>query len=338
MKGWKVDKPLNIQEKEIDETNILDNQVKVRITKALLTLSDVLRYNGELETEDVAIGSYGLGVVSETNINLFGLEKGSRVYVEPIRACKECYNCKNNQADKCSFFKIAAENFDGFLADFAAAPPENLFLLPDNVSDLDALFLEHISLAIAVIDKLDVQKGDYISVVGGNNFGCILAQLLIYYQAVPIVLTNDEEDYKIVKESGIYYTLGPDDSWQKEVSAITSGRMTNKVVYIADCDISPAKAFSLASQGAKLAYTGISYKNNQISFMQAVKKQLEIICINMGFGYTASSINLLTNKAINLSNLKLNNTYYSEVANTLENYNDDLLNDRKIYETVVEMI
>ena len=33
-----------------------------------------------------------------------------------------------------------------------------------------------------------VEKGDYVAIVGSDNYANVLAQLLIYYQAVPILL------------------------------------------------------------------------------------------------------------------------------------------------------
>lgn len=338
MKGWKINKPLQLNEEEVLEQNDTLSLSKVKITKALITLADVLRYNGEIAAENIILGSSGIGIVSETETNLFGLEKGKHVYIEPNRPCNECYNCKNGTHTKCSNIQVAGEDFDGFLADFANVDSRQLFLLPDSVPDLEALFINHISLAISVVDKLGIQKGDYVAIVGANNFGNILAQLLIYYQAVPIVLTMNDEDYNIAKNSGIYYVLGQDDNWQKEVSAITSGRMTKSVVYISDCNIPVQKAFTLASYNACIAYTGVSYKNTSFSFAQAVKKQLQILCINNGFGNTAASINLIANKAINLSHLKLDSANYSEVPEVLKNMNETFEKDDKIYETVIDMI
>ena len=338
MKGWKIVGPFNIEEHEITESAELGTLSKVKITKALLGLSDVLRYNGELDSNNVVLGSSGIGIISETDTNLFGLEKGKHVYIAPNRECNECYNCKSGNITKCSNLQIAGEDFDGFLCDFTAVDNSKLFVLPESVPDLEALFIEHISLAISVVDKLGIEKGDYVAIVGANNFGNILAQLLIYYQAVPIVVTSNDEDFKIAKESGIYYVLGQDDNWQKEVSAITSGRMTKSVVYISDCNIPANKAFALASHNANVAYTGVSYKNNSFSFAQAIKKQLEILCINSGFGNTATSINLIANKAINLSHLKLDYSSYSAVPETLKKMNESLNSDGKIYETVIDLI
>ena len=84
-------------------------------------------------------------------------------------------------------------------------------------------------------------------------------------------MTLDDQDYKTAKESGIYYVLGKDDNWQKEVSTITGGRMAENVVYISDCNISSTKAFALASYNANVVFTGATY-NNTVSFMQAIKK------------------------------------------------------------------
>ena len=338
MKGWKIIKPFEIKEQEISESPELGSLSKVKITKALIGLSDVLRYNGDLESNNVALGCAGIGIISETETNLFGLEKGNHVYIAPNRECNECYNCKSGNTTKCSNLQVAGEDFDGFLCDFAEVDNNKLYVLPDSVPDFEALFIEHISLAIAVVDKLGIEKGDYVAIVGANNFGNILAQLLIYYQAVPIVVTTNDEDFKIAKNSGIYYVLGQDDNWQKEVSLITSGRMTKSVVYISDCNIPAVKAFALASHNANVAYTGVSYKNNAFSFAQAIKKQLEILCINSGFGNTTTSINLIANKAINLSHLKLDSAPYDSVPETLQKMNQTLQSEGKIYETVVDMV
>ncbi len=338
MKGWKITKPLTLEETEINESAISQSLSKVKITKALITLSDVLRYKDELDGESVVLGSAGIGVVSETEANLFGLEKGKHVYIEPNRACGDCHSCRSGNPANCIEMKKAGVDFDGFLSDFTSVDPGKLFILPDSVSDFEALFIEHISLAIQVVDKLQIQKGDYVAVIGANNFGNILAQLLIYYQAVPIVMTTNEEDAKIAKDSGIYYVLEKDDNWQKEVFNITSGHMPKSVVYIADCNIPAVKAFGLASHSASVAFTGVSYKNNSISFAQAIKKQLQIICINSGFGNTAASINLIANKAINLVPLKLDSATYDSVPDAMNKMSESLDKDGKIYETVVDLV
>lgn len=338
MKGWKLTAPFTLEQRELKDPELTGDASKARITKTLITLSDVLAFRGETDLKDVVLGSSGIGIVSETNTNLFGLEKGKHIYIEPSRECGECYNCKSNDPSKCLDRLIASVDYDGFLSDFITASHDKLFVLPESVSDFEALFINEIALAISVIDKLDVQKGDYVSILGANNFGIILSQLLIYYQAVPIIITTNKEDYEIAKKSGIYYVLDQDDNWQKEVSSITSGRMTDKVVYIYDSGIPIIKSFALASFNASVAVTGVTTKSMSISFTQAIKKQLDIHCINSGFGNAASSINLIANKAINLSHLKLDTCVYNSVPETFKKLSDEYEKTGKIYETIVDLV
>ena len=338
MKGYKITKPYILEEKELLETQGNGAQSKVKVNKALITLTDLLRYRGEYDGADVVLGGSGIGIITETDANLFGLEKGKHIYIDPTRSCDSCYNCKRGEFSKCSDLLFAGEDFDGFLSDFVSASPDKLFPLPASVSDFESLFIGHISLAISIFDKLGIQKGDYVAVVGANNFGNIFAQLLIYYQAVPIVMTLDEENYDIAKKSGIYYVLGANDNWQKEVSAITGGRMTDKIIYISDSNIPTSKAFALAPSHAKIAFTGDFYKSSPVSFSQAVKKQLDIHCLNTGYGNTGASINLIANKAIDCSHLKIANAKYENVKEVFKSLNEQFEKEGKIYETVIDMM
>ena len=336
MKGYKLNSPLQITEQESLEASNTNCSCKVKLTKSLITLPDLLRYRGDIESENVFLGSSGIGIISEAENNLFGIEKGKRVYIEPYQKCLECYNCKTENL--CSNLQIAGEHFDGFLADFACAPIEKLFLLPESVSDIDALFINHTSLVLSIIDKLDVQKGNYVIVTGGSTISNILSQILIYYQAVPIYLAVDDADYKQAKDSGIYYVLDNKDNWIKEVTNITGGRMAEKVVYITDSNITTAKIFTLVSFNATLIFTGEHFNSNTVSFARAIKKQLNILCVNNGFGNTASSINLLANKAINFKNLDIPTCKYEQVPKVFEELNKNFEANGFIKETIVEII
>ena len=54
MKGWKIIAPSNIKEQEITEKET-GGFSKVKITKALITLADVLSYKGEIESNKIVL-------------------------------------------------------------------------------------------------------------------------------------------------------------------------------------------------------------------------------------------------------------------------------------------
>ena len=55
-----------------------------------------------------------------------------------------------------------------------------------------------IDLSLLDLDKIE-DKGEYVSIIGTNNCSLILAQLLMYYQAVPIVMGVDESEIAAAK-------------------------------------------------------------------------------------------------------------------------------------------
>ena len=65
---------------------------------------------------------------------------------------------------------------------------------------------------------------------------------------------------------------------------------------------------------------------------------MKIHCVNSGFGNTAASINLIANKAINLSNLKLDTSSYDAVPDTLNKMYKMFEEKGKIYETIVDLV
>ncbi len=338
MKGWHCTKPNEIVENEIIENFDKTVSSKVKITKSLVTLADVLRFTGVNRVEDVVPCSVGIGVISEPGNNLFDLEKGTRVYIDPENYCSTCYNCKHGEMLKCTDVQLSGEDTDGFLRDFACVESHRLFRLPSNVSDFDALFIKDISVALSIINSLNVEKGDHIAIIGATNLGIILAELLIYYQAVPILLDTDEENIEIAKKSGIYYTLSDDDKWIKEVTNITGGRMAKGVVYMTDSDMLARTAFNVASFNAPVIFSGTTNKNNSFSFLNALKKQLVIMFINSGYGNTASSINLIANKAFDFSHLKIETSSYKQADVLFANLAKKLEKEEKLNYVVVDLL
>ena len=114
--------------------------------------------------------------------------------------------------------------------------------------------------------------------------------------------------------------------------------MVKHAVYVTDSNIPVSKVFNISSYNAKVAITGAQRKNISVSFNQALKKHIEIHCINKGYGNTESSINLIANKAIDLSHLKLDTASYDNVPQVLEQMANKYEKEEKIYETVINMI
>lgn len=342
MKGWLKDENGVFSLKELTpekQNNCSDNLFTIKLTKSLITDNDVLNFKNQTENNFV-LGTCGIGIISSDvpEDSVFDLKKGDKVYVRPYRACGECINCKNGNYQKCSNILVAGEDYDGFLKEFTDATEREIRVLPEGFTEDDALYICKVSLALSIIDRLNVQKGEHVVILGADNLGIILAMLLKYYQSIPIIIDNDNSRIALAKECGIYYSIDSEKDWIKEVTEITGGRMATHVVYLQNSCIPLSFAFNLSAQKATIAFSGVSKNSNIISFYPAVKKELNLVFVRTGYGNTMSSVNLIANKAIDLKKLSLKTIKFEEVGDTFNTLLNDFENNKKIDDIVVEMI
>ncbi|MPZ75054.1 MAG: hypothetical protein GEU77_00850 [Deltaproteobacteria bacterium] len=64
------------------------------------------------------------------------------------------------------------------LPNYLAVPEANLHLVPDNVSDEQAVFTEPLAAAFEILTQIQVNPGDEILVLGDGKLGNLCAQVL----------------------------------------------------------------------------------------------------------------------------------------------------------------
>ena len=85
MKVWKLTSPNQIKRDVAPDQPLEGDQVKIKITKALLSESDVAVYTGLTEVRyPIVPGRFALGQVTEVSEDSY-LKKGDRVYVTETR-------------------------------------------------------------------------------------------------------------------------------------------------------------------------------------------------------------------------------------------------------------
>ncbi len=306
---------------KINKMEICDNadSSKVKITKVMLTPEDFQTIGGDDDvTYPVIPGRIAIGQITDASESAY-LTKGTRVYLSSVENCGSCAECLISQPEKCVNQRIAGKNTDGYLRDFAVVDNSILYALPTSVKDDDALFIDYVALSLAVIDKLDIKKGEHVAVIGGNLIGIILSTIIIYYQAVPILIDSKSENLEKAKLCGVYYNLFSDNKLEKEVSERTGARMASKVVYVSDSNINTDVALKIAANNAKMGFVGFSNPNLRVNFHLAMKKQLNFKCITNGYGFTEQAINLIANKAIDFSNFQFSSIKFDGCEQAVKN-------------------
>lgn len=292
MKVWQLAYPHNLQHVTTPDLKRTENTVKVKITKALLSEADVAVYSGAVKVRSPFIpGRFAIGQVTEAEQDSF-IRKGERVYLAGITE------------DECApdGLKIAGETADGFYRDFVLAGVDDVYPLPASVSDEAAFLIDAIALAEHVVDEMHVEAGQHILVIGGGLYGNILAQILIYHRAVPILADNNPERLARAKRSGIYYTFPNDEALKSKVLEVTGGKFADGAVYLAFSNrCEPSLMFPLVKRDAFVAYCSLTSKPLHVNLEYAIKNNVTVKGITESREFVSTAINLLANKAVNFS-------------------------------------
>ncbi|MBR4800788.1 MAG: zinc-binding dehydrogenase [Clostridia bacterium] len=292
MKAWQIE---NLKNVKLEESVLQrkDGEVKIKLAKVAMSSTDLLFFADEKHTFNIP-GHSAVAYVSEADEDS-GLKLGSRVVVSPYLSAVE---------HGVETIKTMGVDVDGLLQDFACLPQENVFALPDGISDEEAIFAEYIAMGNKVFASLDSEKGDYIVIVGASTLGLILGQLATYYQMVPILVDMDAEKLAIAEKWDIYYTLNPTyDNLERKVEQITGGRMS-EVAIIAGESVPLNTALRLVKNEGQIILAGYVLKAKQpVDTDMILKKQLVMRGVCNGDGEMSSAINLLANKAIHTEGL-----------------------------------
>ena len=292
MRAWHIE---NLKDIKLVESAVTrkPGEVKVKLSKVALSATDLLFFLDEHRSFSVP-GHSAVAYVSESDKES-GLPLGARVVLSPYLTVNE------HGADT---VKTMGVDVDGMLQDFACLPQENVFVLPDGVTDEEAIFTEYIAMGNKVFESLDCEKGDYVVIVGASTLGLILGQLATYYQMVPILVDMDSEKLEVAAKWDIYYTLNPTyDDLERKVEQITGGRMS-EVAIIAGESVPLNTALRLVKNQGQIILSGYTMKAKQpVDTDVILKKQLVMSGVCNGEGEMSSAINLLANKAIHTEGL-----------------------------------
>ncbi|MEG2002140.1 MAG: alcohol dehydrogenase catalytic domain-containing protein, partial [Clostridia bacterium] len=285
MKAWRLTNPHEISLEKGEEELTKKGFCKVRITLAGLSSNDFDIYRGKANIAyPVTIGRQAIGIVSEINEEETYIKKGDRVVISPFFPCGACLDCKQGNENLCKNLTCAGISHDGFLRDFIVVPIKNLYVLPERISDENAIFIPYIASAMSVIDRISCEVGEFIGVGSAGVLGNLIAQLAIYYQAIPIVLDRRKEQYlDIAKQVGVYYVFNDDENTEKKIMQVTSGKMVDSMIYIKSSSMPILDSFKFIKNCGELAISSVATADNysvSVPVMELLRRETKIIPIN----------------------------------------------------------
>lgn len=306
MKSWHIE---NLARIKLVESVLRKNEgeVKLKMSKVAISSTDFAYFASDAPDKNPELtvpGHSAVAYMSE-DCDALGLKMGARAVISPYVRYEE------HGVKKVSVLGV---DRDGLLSDFVSVPAENVYALPDGIPDDEAIFAEYIALGNNVLNSLEVDKGDFVVIVGASTLGLILAQLALYYQMIPVIIDLDAEKLALAAGWGVYYTLNPAyDNLERRVEEITGGRMAEASVYVGD-GVPFNTALRLVKDKGEVAIAGYSVRSgHSIDVSAVLSKQLRLIGVADGYGEMSSAINLLANRIVKTNGLINSRIGFDEV-------------------------
>ena len=308
----------------IEDVECNNGEAIVKIEKASICKADIRYYLGQRDKRLLGL-KYPMNLLHEAvgivlNDPTSTFKSGDRVVLVPNLTLnceksqckyKVCQNKKLGE-NYCPDASFASSNFNGFSREFLSYPVSNLVYVPEELTSNIAVFSELISVAHAMIRRIEIEEDDTIGIWGDGILGYILACTLKATKKVKVVCIgkNEEKLYRFPVEQ--YFLRGSEELKNVKIDIAfecVGGKGVQSAVEEILHNILP---------GGKIVLAGVPDDDIEVNTRIILEKGLEIM------GVTRSNIKDFESSILTLKDENFKNRISNLV---LEEYEVKNIND-----------
>ena len=135
---------------------------------------------------------------------------GKRIVGEINAACHrlDCFYCQQNMPTHCpNRTTLGILNRDGAFAEYLTLPIANLHLVPDNLSDEEAVFVEPLAANFEILEQVHLKPTASVVILGDGKMGQLAAQVLSLSGCEVIMVGKHEEKLQLAQKYGVHTSL-----------------------------------------------------------------------------------------------------------------------------------
>ncbi len=196
-------------EKRYQEPSLEPGEALIRVLQAGICNTDLEITRGYLAFQGV-LGHEFVGIVEKVHEGPGASRPtyliGKRVVGEINAACRrsDCLYCSRNMPTHCpERTTLGILNRDGAFAEYLTLPVENLHLVPDNVSDEEAVFVEPLAANFEILEQVHLKPTDSVVILGDGKMGQLAAQVLPLSGSEVMMVGKHEEKLALAAKYGV---------------------------------------------------------------------------------------------------------------------------------------
>ena len=240
-------------------------EVLVRQKAAALCTLEQRFFTGVFPTYPGVWGHEVSGIVEAIGPNTYTpLKVGDHVARGCGSACDECYFCAIGQDAKCEVEKMRlkaqqkSDREDGImgifgLSQYSVVDPRNLVQISKDISFEHAALSEPIACAVSSANKLNIQLGQTVVVIGAGAMG--IANILVAQQQGAFVVASELDAQRRQKalSAGAHAVLDPNaGDIVKQLKDMNEGRLADVVIVTIGLGPANEQAMELVTPNGKI--------------------------------------------------------------------------------------
>ena len=245
------------------------NDVRVEIACSGICGTDLHVYSGMVFGSPISeprpFGHEFAGRVTEVGHDVNTLAVGDRVTAIPNSPCGKCALCRSGRAPVCQN-RVTFRS--GAFASSIVAPAQNVYRLPDNVSDRLGALTEPFACAVRAVDRSELRSGDRVCVIGGGPIG-LFALAVAKASGASLVIVSEPRSYRrdMAKALGADLVVDPTETDLTEaVRDLTDGIGADVVFEAVGTPRTIESALSVAAPGSTVVIIGVTDVDAQAAF------------------------------------------------------------------------
>jgi len=187
-----------LQKRPIPETG--KDEVLVRTLMAGICTTDLELFRGMYDFSGVPGHEFVGRVEQDSKGDLIG----KRVVADINCGCGRCNYCVLGESRHClERSVIGIRSRQGAFAEYISVPRENLYVVTDNLDNMEAVFAEPLAAALQIPEQLHIKSQSEIAVLGDGKLGLLISFALSLYSQGVLLRGHHRDNLDIAARNGL---------------------------------------------------------------------------------------------------------------------------------------
>lgn len=153
-----------------------NDEIKIKVILAGICGTDIEIFKGYMNFVGIP-GHEFVGRVVEANDSKL---IGKKIVGEINVGCGKCDECRNGLERHCRQRTVLGIfKRDGAFAEYITLPKENVHVIPESISDEEAVFAEPLAAAFEILEQIEIKPEWKIAIVGDGRLAQLVSRVLI---------------------------------------------------------------------------------------------------------------------------------------------------------------